>query len=798
MSQPSIPGAVPFGAPGIEPRWTSSSKDGVGTAYNTASRVWFTISHGILNEVYYPTIDRPQIRDLEFLITDGDTFFDEEKRDLDYSIRCNDEDLGYTIDAADRGGRYRIAKEIICDPHQPCVLVQARLVPAEEWRGRIKVYVLLAPHLEAAGAGNSARTCPVSGRTVLVAWRGETYLALGADTGFAETSIGYAGSSDGWQDLHDNYRLDWRFDRADGGNLGLIGRVNLPEDGVFVIGLAFGDGRHAAMTTLAQSLSVPFDEHRDRFRRQWLRARGDTRMLEERSGDGGRLFRVSHKTLLAHEDKTFAGAFIASASIPWGEIKGDEDIGGYHLVWTRDMVHCADALLALGDLETPRRALVYLACSQQNDGGFAQNFWLDGTPYWRGVQLDQAALPLMLAWRLWKAGALARFDPYPMVLAGARFLVGNGPATAQDRWEEASGLSPSTIAASIAALVCTADICRARGNNDAAAFLLDYADFLESHVDAWTVTTAGTLVPGIPRHYVRITPASVDDAAPNEDPNSGQVAVPNRPPGSRYLFGAGEIVSNDFLDLVRYGIRRPDEAIVSDSVEVADRVLRVETPFGPCWRRYNNDGYGQRDDGGPFAGWGTGRAWPLLTGERAHYELARRRDVSPFVRAMEGFTSKGGMLAEQVWDADDIPSRHMRLGRPTGSAMPLAWAHAEYVRLLRSIADDWVFDCHSVVSDRYWNHKGRGDLEVWKPNRQVRRVRPGVTLRILADRAFTLRRTSGAGTDAGDTQSRDSRLGVHFADVEVDRARSAPLTLTFRWTDTGEWEGREYSVEVAP
>ena len=128
--------------------------------------------------------------------------------------------------------------------------------------------------------------------------------------------------------------------------------------------------------------------------------------------------RASHNVLLAHEDKTYSGAFVASASIPWGQAKGDDDLGGYHLVWTRDMVQTATALLACGRAETALRALVYLACTQQPDGGFAQNFWVDGRPYWSGVQLDEVAFPIILAWRLWKADGLGDMEIFPFVETG--------------------------------------------------------------------------------------------------------------------------------------------------------------------------------------------------------------------------------------------------------------------------------------------------------------------------------------------------------------------------------------------
>ena len=249
--------------------------------------------------------------------------------------------------------------------------------------------------------------------------------------------------------------------------------------------------------------------------------------LEKFSSDKGNLYHSSFSLLLAHEDKSYPGALIASLSIPWGEARGDKDQGGYHLVWTRDMVSSASALLASGESATPLRALIYLAVSQQEDGGFSQNFWVNGNPYWRGIQLDEVAFPILLALRLSQQKALQDFDPYPMVLKAASYLLRHGPVTQQERWEEASGYSPSTLASNIAALIGAAYFCRQRGDNAAAEFLEQYSDFLESHVEAWTVTTDGTLVPGIRRHYIRILPDDVDNPNPAEDPNSGILKIAN-------------------------------------------------------------------------------------------------------------------------------------------------------------------------------------------------------------------------------------------------------------------------------
>jgi glucoamylase len=508
------------------------------------------------------------------------------------------------------------------------------------------------------------------------------------------------------------------------------------------------------------------------------------------------LYRISHNLLLAHEDKTFAGALIASSSIPWGQSKGDEDLGGYHLVWTRDMVNSATGLLACGDMSTPGRALVYLACSQCEDGGFPQNFWIDGEPYWSGIQLDEVAFPVMLAWRLWKADALEEFDPYPMVKKAAAFLIRQGPMTQQERWEENSGYSPSTLATSIAALICAGDFCRSRGDTTSALFLEEYADFLESHLEDWTVTTEGELLPGIPRHYIRIHPTDIGDPSPNEDPNNGMLAIRNRPPEMPWEFLARNIVDAGFLELVRYGIRKPGDALIEDSLKVVDAVLKVDTPFGSCWHRYNNDGYGERHDGGPYEGWGKGRAWPLLTGERGHYEFAVGREVEPYIRAMESFASCGGMLPEQVWDEKDRLDKSLYLGRFTGAAMPLMWAHAEYIKLLRSIADGQVFDLIPKVSERYYSGEGRKDLEVWKPIRQVKSVKRGHVLRIQAPSPFLLRWTTDEWENASDTRGASTGLGIYYVDIPISQEQTAHIHFTFYWNDRENWEGRDYSVLV--
>ncbi len=789
-------GGSAFGAPGMEPRWTSSEKQTVGTAYSASSRVWYTIAHGILNEIYYPTIDRPQVRDLGFLIGDGETFFHEEKRDLDRSFEYLDpEALGVRLTSRDPLGRYVLIKEIISDPHQSTVLIHVRVEGDEDFLRRLKVYALLAPHLEVGGAGNSARVIDVGGKLAFVAWKDVTSLAMAADCGFSKTSCGYVGASDGWTDLSENFKMDWEFDQALDGNIALMGEIDVAAHPEFTIAVGFGRGHHAALAGTMQSLATGFAPHRERFHAQWHRARCPLQLVSA-SGDRGRLLHISHSILLAHEDKTFQGAFIASASIPWGQSKGDDDLGGYHLVWTRDMVQTATALMAVGRNETALRALVYLICAQRPDGSFSQNFWVNGTPYWSSMQLDEVAFPIILAWRLWKQNALDSVDIFPFVERAAGFLMKFAPVTQQERWEENAGYSPSTLAVVITGLICASELVYAHGAPDLADFYAVFADWIESNLEKWTVTDDGVLLPEVRRHYMRIRPPAPNDRFYNPSVGEGRVQLANRGPGEKSNYDAREIIDQGFLELVRYGIRSPHDPLIVDSLKVVDALLQVNTPYGTCWRRYNHDGYGQKHDGGPYEGWGQGRAWPLLTGERAHYELAAGRDIKPLIKAIERFSSEGGMLPEQIWDAPDLPAEGMFLGRPSGSAMPLAWAHAEYIKLLRSAEDGEVFDRVGPVASRYRSGRGELEIEICRRDHLLTRIGPGKTLRIIECSPFRVTWTQDDWATNQTTESKYLGKCVHYADIPIGQHAPGNVIFTLYWPAEDRWEGRNYEVPI--
>jgi glucoamylase len=804
-----------FGSPGMEPRWTSSLKDSVGCAYSASSRIWFTVSHGILNEIYHPTIDHPQTRDMELLVSDGASFVHEEKRDMIPNFEyIHPEALGVRYTNVDKEGRYQLVKEIICDPHHSVVLMHVRLEAgpngSEEFLNKLRIFALLAPHMDGGGAGNSARALDVAGKKFLLAWKNRWTLVMSADCGFSRVSCGFVGASDGWRDLTDNFRMDWQFGSATNGNLALTGELDMRGSREFTLGIGIGDSHHSALSKTMGSLSLSFANNSARFLEQWQRAASPYR-LATKSGDRGMLMQTSNNILLAHEDKTYSGAFVASASIPWGQAKGDDDLGGYHLVWTRDMVQTASALLACGRVDTARRALVYLACTQRPDGGFAQNFWIDGRPYWTGVQLDEVAFPLILTWRIWKAGGLGNWDVFPFIERAAGFLVRNAPITHQERWEENAGYSPSTLAAVIGGLICAAEMARNHQSAELGEFYEQFADWIESHLEDWTVTNDGVLLPEVKRHYMRIRPPETGNAIDREGPGTEMIHLNNRPAGTPYEFEARQIIDAGFLELVRYGVRRADDPLMIDSLKVVDAILKRDLPQGPSWLRYNYDGYGQGPDGGPYHGTGQGRPWPLLTGERAHYELAAGRDVSALIKTYEAYATPGNMLPEQLWDEPDLPEEHLKFGGPTGAACPLVWAHAEYLKLLRSAYDGQVFDRIEPVYQRYGRfqsehdharsaHHGRAHkkcIEFFSVRRPIQTITLNATLRVLSEKRFVLVWSDNNWQTTTSTQSRGLGSAGFAADIQPSqRQNPSGLSLTFFWPEENRWLGHNYEVQI--
>ncbi|MBM3461319.1 MAG: glucan 1,4-alpha-glucosidase [Armatimonadetes bacterium] len=789
------------GWPGMEPRWTSSAKSGVGTALSAQSQVWYTISHGILNEVYFPRVDRACTRDCGFLVLGPDGFFSEEKRHLRHEVQAIEDGVpAFRLHNTCAQGRYRIEKEIFADQNRPTVMLRFRFIPLIGALRDYRVFVLLSPHLGNRGFENTAFVGDYKGVPMLFAERGSLALALASQQPLGPNSAGFVGKSDGWQSLSNNHDLTPCFQRAENGNVALCAEIILPEDGTGTICISFGNNAMEAGHNARSSLLHDLDYALQKFAQPWRDWQSSLRVIPP--GDGGRdLYRTSMAVIRTHEAKNFPGAFIASLSIPWGFSKSDDDLGGYHLVWPRDLVESVGGLIAAGAVDDVHRVLRYLHVTQEADGHWPQNMWIDGRPYWGGTQLDEAAFPILLI-DLARRELILTDDRlrhlWDMVRRGASFLVRNGPVTQEDRWEEDAGYSPFTLAVEIAALLVAADLAEQWGEADLAPFLRETADFWNDSIERWVYATDTALSKkvGVQGYYVRIAPPETADAA---SPLDGFVPIKNRSGGVDNRL-ATEIVSPDALALVRFGLRAADDPRIVNTVKVIDATLRKELPQGPCWYRYNDDGYGEHPDGLPFDGWGQGRPWPLLTGERAHYELAAGRvdEARRLMRALEGFANPGGLIPEQVWDADDIPSQELYFGQPAGSAMPLVWAHSEYVKLRRSLHDGRVFDMPPHPVARYQKDKVASRLQLWRFNSKARTLPAGRTLRIETLARGRVKWTTDNWATQHENEVVDSKLGVYYFDLPSTELPVGTLVIfTFYWLDAQKWEGENFVVTVA-
>jgi glucoamylase len=802
------------GRPGIEARWTSSAKTGIGTSLSPISRVWFTLSHGILNEIYYPRVDQACTRDLGLIVTDDAGFFAEEKRECTFMVETLEDGVpAFRLTGTHIGGRFRIVKRVISDPRADVVLQQITLEDLTG-EGGLRLFALLAPHLVNGGAHNTGWVGDYKGHRMLFAHsdaNASTALAMAADRPFLACSVGFVGASDGWQELHRNQHLATCYDRAADGNVALTAELAMSADEPVLLAVGFGSTDAEAGFRVRSSLQAPFDVLVEEYAAGWRGWQAKLRSLDRRSAErmagippGGQpvihnLYRVSTAVLRCHESPTFPGGLIAGLSIPWGYAKGDDDMGGYHLVWPRDLCETGGALLACGAEDEALRVLRYLRATQEADGSWPQNCWLDGRPYWRGIQLDECAFPILLTDMAYRRGTvrLPLLHMYwPMVHAAAGYLLRTGPKTGQDRWEENAGYTPFTLAVEIAALLAAADLAEISGIEGVAGLLRDTADAWNEQIEDWIYVANTPLAAqaGVAGYYVRVAPGRVEDACPDAH---GTVVVRNRLDGGRVP--ADELVSTDALALVRFGLRAPDDARIVSTVRVIDFVLKADLPQGPGWRRYNGDGYGEKADGSAFDGTGIGRVWPLLAGERAHYELAagRRAEAERLLAVIEAQTSPGGLMPEQVWDAASIPEAELFPGQPSGSAMPLAWAHAEYIKLLRSLGDGAVFDLPPQTAKRYLRQSQPARCRPWRPDWSPDGMPAGKVLRLDLPEPSVVVWSGDGWASQAEVATRDTGFGLHVAEIPTDGLR-AGVRVVFTWRDaaTNAWLGRNHAVAL--
>jgi glucoamylase len=522
----------------------------------------------------------------------------------------------------------------------------------------------------------------------MVAWDASSASAVEADPALRDASAGYRGTpTDPWIDLQDQHLsgsvADTPGDVVQGALTALDGKHKQR------MKLAIGFGRDTGSAVGTARASLRSRDAARQYASGWSSYLASLRRPPASVARDVRLYQQSLMVLAASEDKLNRGATVAAPNMPWVwgtltlENPADGHSGPYHLVWPRDFYHVVTAQSAAGDSAAATRQLDYLWRIQKPDGSWWQNTEPDGDPHWTGLQMDEVALPVVLAWWLGRTGA----DDWAHIQKAADFIVANGPRTGQERWENQDGYSPNTIAAEIAGLVTAADVARKNGAGAKADAYLATADDWQRRVEAMTATTNGPLSPK--PYYLRIT----KDANPNDGStyDLGDNYSPN-PIDER------RVVDNSFLGLVLFGAKKWNDPTVLNSLAVGDRDLRVNTPNGPVWHRFSFDGYGETADGGDWNIFPTaanqthGRLWPLLTGERGEYELLAGRRADAYLETMAKTANDGLMLPEQVFE---------NTGEGTRSSTPLAWTHAQFIRLAWSIQAGAPIETPSIVADRY-------------------------------------------------------------------------------------------------
>jgi glucoamylase len=734
--------------------WGPGRKMAFGAAPGSKSKLWYTVADGALSEVFFPSIDRVALHELRFFASAGGAPPVDDAGDGQHRITWFSPGTpGFTVESTHH--EYRLTKDYFSDPEENAVLISAAFTPELP---DVRLYMQASAHWQPGTEGNFGQVLDTNPPALLMRQQDIWMCIVGP---FSRGTIGYFQSSDLQVDLHDgDGYLTTSYDRAGPGNVAVGAEIGI-RAGAFTIAIGFAHTRADAEEVARQVLQKGAGNVRDSFERAWRGLSDLPQALGKVSGDEGMLARASLAVLRCLEDKSHAGAFVAAPCSPWGESNHNGN-HVYHLVWPRDLCRIATALLDSGDKPAALRAFRHLQSRQRPDGGWFQNWFVDGTPHWMSTELDQVALPILLAWRLGVAGCLDH-DPYPaMVRPAAQFLIREGPLTQLDRWEDLGGLSPSTLAASVAALVVAAEFAHEAGEHVAAGHLRAVADYWNDRVETWCSTPSG--------QYVRLA------ADPDHRPTEGAIAP-------------------EFLELVRYGLRRPKDERILRSLQGVDATLKVSLPAGPGWRRYAGDLYGEKDDGSPWDGGGRGRAWPVLTGERARHFFSMGLPAAEIVRSLEGFAGPGLMLPEQVWDAADVPARGLYFGRATGSATPLGWAHAEYLELLVTIALAGFPDIVLPARRRYTEGASHEPAFVWTHRHQITRLAPGRRLRVQLPRPGSVHYTFDEWKTFGEVEAIDTTLGVWVAEVPSNKLAAGS---TFSWTAhyvTG-WEGKNYTLNV--
>lgn len=664
----------------------------MGTALGSESRVWFTLVDGIFNEIYFPDVDQASAREMGLVVTGGKDFFSEERKDTLSRMEYLEAAIpAFRVVTTCIRNRYRIEKEILTDPRRNVVLQQTVFTPLDGTLDDYRLFVVLAPHLKSLESSSKAWWGDYKGVPMLFAEYDDTALALACSTGWGQRSVGQAGSgsANGWRELHDEKKISQIYAVSERGSVNLLGEIDLVGSrGKFTLALGFGPDRAEAGLCARASLLDGFDRARDGYLQAWKDAKQSLLPLPQTGSEAIDLVAAGAAVMRVHESKNFPGGFVSSLFAP-----------PHRFVRLRDLVETAGAFLAAGLNDEFLRILLYLESTQEADGSWPREQWLDGTPCRNGTRIDETALPVLLAGLGLREGALGSLDLkrlWKMVRMAAQFLVMHGPVSVEEHWEDEGGYNAFTLTAEISALLEAAAWSERCGEPDPARYLLETADAWNAGIDGW------------------INPVRSE-------------------------------VSPDVLFLVRFGLRPPDDPRIRDTLRLIDSRPETVDPDRL-----------------------------LFTAERAQYELAagNREEAERLLASLESRADNLGLF-------------------------PLVRAHAEHIKLRRSLRDGSVFDRPGHTVQRYMiDHVGSA-CTFWRFNHKIRSMVPGKTLRIEAQAPAVIHWTTDGWASMEDAYTRDTGLGMHFADLPThDLETGRAVEFTFYWRQAGKWENRNFTVEV--
>jgi glucoamylase len=773
-------GSAP-GAPGANATWNESNLQAFADSLGSASKVWYSLGDGELENVFYPETDTPSTFGLQYIVTDGSTFADTEMSNTTHTISLVDATslVWQQVNTATNGD-FKITKTYVADPSRSVVLIQTTFDNTSS--KPLQLYADYLPQLNNDGMGNTGATSGAD----LVSQNGSVASALAASTGFTQTTSGYVGtSSDGSQQLTSSDKLTSTYSSAStAGHIVQVAQIPVASSGstTFTLALGFDSTESAAVSDAAASLTTGFSSLETSFEsgwHSWIAGLNAPPASVTGSAQLKQQYYVSLMEVKADEDKTYAGGFVAAPTDPWGTSVSANTAGyhGYHVVWTRDEYEMASALLAAGDSADANAALQYIfSYEEESSGAVKQNSFLNGTAVFGSLQLDEVADPIILAYQL---GATNSADWSHLELL-ANYLVANGPYTPEERWEEIGGYSPSTMAAEIAGLVCAAAIAVDNGATGLAATYQATAQSWASQLDNLTYTTTGPYGSG--DYFLRITQ--------DGDPNSGaSIGIAN---------GGGShddrtVVDAGFLELVRLGVKAATSPDITSSLPVVDSELEVQTPEGPIWHRYNFDGYGETASGGDYTGSGVGNPWPVLSGERGEYDVAdgNLTGAQSLLTTMAGAANSGYQIPEQVWGGT-TGTGGFTFGQPDNSSTPLMWAMAQYVRLAIDISAGKDVDTPAVVTQCIQD----SSCPVSGPVKETVSVTVSVNTDASADTVYLDGNLSALGFGQSDWASN----GIPMTRVSADKwtatvYAAANATLSYKYDLGNNWSNAEETAD---